>query len=173
MPTPTTHTTLLDRFALTITTRVGSMGFFLTIVTWTLLWTMYNIIASEFPQLHLHAFDPFPAFVAYLLISNVIQILLMPLIMVGQNIQNKTGDIRAELDFEVNKKAEAEIELIFDYLAHLGILLTEIAEELNIEAPSRLNIIEEEFDAIADVDSTDDVVEKVGLSLRCQASRSR
>ena len=161
MPIPTTHTTLLDRFALTITAKVGSMGFFLTIVTWTLLWTMYNILASEFPRLHLHAFDPFPAFVAYLLIINVIQILLMPLIMVGQNIQNKTGEVRAELDFEVNKKAEAEIELIFDYLAHLGILLTEIAEELNIESPSRLNIIEKEFDTIAGVDSTDDVVEKV------------
>jgi hypothetical protein len=37
----------------------------------------------------LAAFDPFPAFVAYLLISNVIQIFLMPLIMVGQNLQGR------------------------------------------------------------------------------------
>jgi uncharacterized membrane protein len=57
----------------------------------------------------LKAFDPFPAFVAYLLISNVIQILLMPLIMVGQNLQSRHSEIRAESDFEVNVRAEHEI----------------------------------------------------------------
>jgi len=73
------------------------------------LWTGYNILASEVPALHWPAFDPFPAFVAYLLISNVIQILLMPLIMVGQNLQGRHSETRAELDFEVNQKAEKEV----------------------------------------------------------------
>src|SRR3984893_15963486 len=76
----------LDRFAIAMTDKVGSIGFFLIIAGWTLLWTGYNILASEVPALHWPAFHPFPAFVAYLLISNVIQILLMPLIMVGQNL---------------------------------------------------------------------------------------
>src|ERR1051326_8871630 len=71
----------LDRLAIAITNQVGSFGFFLIIAGWTFLWTGYNILASEIPSLHWRAFDPFPAFVAYLLISNVIQILLMPLIM--------------------------------------------------------------------------------------------
>ena len=65
----------LDRFAIKITDKVGSMGFFLTILTWTVLWCGYNILASDVPSLHWKSFDPFPAFVAYLLISNVIQIL--------------------------------------------------------------------------------------------------
>ena len=43
-------------------------------------------MASEVRVLLWPAFDPFPAFVASLHISNVIQILLMPLIMVGQNL---------------------------------------------------------------------------------------
>lgn len=99
----------LDRIAIAITTKVGSMGFFLIIAGWTVIWTGYNILASLVPALHWRAFDPFPAFVAYLLISNVIQIMLMPLIMVGQNIQGRHAETRAELDFEVNRKAEREI----------------------------------------------------------------
>ena len=34
-------------------------------------------------------FDPYPAFVLWLFISNMIQIFLMPLLMVGQNLQAK------------------------------------------------------------------------------------
>lgn len=85
----------LDKLAAAITDKVGSMGFFLLILTWTILWTGYNILASEVPGLRWKSFDPFPAFVAYLLISNVIQILLMPLIMVGQNVQSRHSEIRA------------------------------------------------------------------------------
>ncbi len=99
----------LDRVAIAITSKVGSFGFFLAIAAWTLLWTSYNMLASLVPGLHWHAFDPFPAFVAYLLISNVIQIMLMPLIMVGQNIQGRHAETRAQLDFEINQKAEREV----------------------------------------------------------------
>src|SRR5258705_9021770 len=99
----------VDRLAIAITDKVGSIGFFLIIAGWTIIWTGYNILASEVPALHLRAFDPFPAFVAYLLISNVIQILLMPLIMIGQNLQGRHAETRAELDFEINQKAEKEV----------------------------------------------------------------
>ena len=88
---------VLDKVAIAITGKVGSVGFFLLIAGWTVLWTGYNILASEVPALHWKAFDPFPAFVAYLLVSNVIQILLMPLIMVGQNLQGRHAETRAEL----------------------------------------------------------------------------
>lgn len=116
----------LDKLALIITNKVGSMGFFLTILTWTMLWTGYNLLASELPVLGWHAFDPFPAFVAYLLISNVIQILLMPLIMVGQNVQSRHSEIRAELDFEINQKAEQEIMLTLRHLEHNTELLLQL-----------------------------------------------
>jgi uncharacterized membrane protein len=106
----------LDRLACVITEKVGTMGFFLIILAWTVLWCGYNILASEVKALHWKAFDPFPAFVAYLLISNVIQILLMPLIMVGQNIQGRHSELRAENDFEINCKAEMEIETIMHHL---------------------------------------------------------
>jgi uncharacterized membrane protein len=109
----------LDRLAVKVTDRIGTMGFFLVILTWTICWTGYNLLASKVHGLHLHAFDPFPAFVAYLLISNVIQILLMPLLMVGQNLQGRHSEARAEADFLVNQKAFADTEAIIQRLEKL------------------------------------------------------
>jgi uncharacterized membrane protein len=121
----------LDRFAVAMTAKVGSIGFFLIIAGWTVLWTGYNILASEVPALHWPAFDPFPAFVAYLLISNVIQILLMPLIMVGQNLQGRHSETRAELDFEVNQKAEKEVMATLLHLERNTDLLLQLMQHLD------------------------------------------
>ena len=87
------HISALDRLALWITIHVGSMGFFLTIFGWTVCWLGWNVLAPPALQ-----FDPPMAFVFWLFISNVIQILLMPLIMVGQNLQSRHGEARAEND---------------------------------------------------------------------------
>jgi len=133
----------LDRTALAITNRVGSVGFFLIIATWTIAWTTYNILASEIPALHWHAFDPFPAFVAYLLMSNVIQILLMPLIMVGQNLQSRHSEVRAELDFEINQKAEREVTATLLHLERNTALLLKVMEHLDVR------LTDEELRAIA------------------------
>src|SRR5438874_5286132 len=118
----------LDRLAIYITEHVGTMGFFFMIFTWTVLWCGYNIIATEVTSLHLKPFDPFPAFVAYLLISNVIQIMLMPLIMVGQNVQSRHADLRSETDLEVNVKAEREIEVILHHLEYQNAILIAMLE---------------------------------------------
>ncbi len=126
----------LNRLAVGITDRVGSMGFFLLILCWTILWTGYNILASEVPGLHWKSFDPFPAFVAYLLISNVIQILLMPLIMVGQNVQGRHTEIRAELDYEVNQKAEKEVIAIMRHLEHNTDLILHLMRHLECQIPA-------------------------------------
>ena len=133
----------LDKLAVSITDRVGSMGFFLGILVWTILWTGYNILASEVHALHWKSFDPFPAFVAYLLISNVIQILLMPLIMVGQNVQGRHSEIRAQLDFEVNQKAEKEIMVVLRHLEHNTELVIKLMQHLECR------VSDEELRAIA------------------------
>ena len=82
--------TKLDKLALWITNKVGSMGFFFLIFGWTIIWLGWNTLAPLALR-----FDPFPAFVLWLFISNMIQIFLMPLIMVGQNLQSKHSEIRA------------------------------------------------------------------------------
>ena len=122
----------LDRLAILITDHVGTMGFFFMIFSWTALWCGYNILATEVPALRLKPFDPFPAFVAYLLMSNVIQILLMPLIMVGQNVQGRHSELRAQSDFEINVKAEKEIEIILHHLEYQNAILITMLEKLGM-----------------------------------------
>jgi uncharacterized membrane protein len=112
-----------DRFAVFITERIGTVGFFLIIFFWTFLWLAWNIIAPKELK-----FDPFPGFVLWLFISNMIQILLMPLIMIGQNLQGRHSEMRAEEDFEINLKAEREVELIVEYLENQNKLLEKIVE---------------------------------------------
>lgn len=144
----------LDRLAIAITDRVGSMGFFFIIFCWTVLWTGYNILATEVPFLHWKSFDPFPAFVAYLLISNVIQILLMPLIMVGQNVQSRHAEIRAELDFETNLKAEKEVSVILLHLEHNTNLLLKLMSHLQCQlSDDEMKEITQELETAKQIDA--------------------
>ena len=103
----------LERWAVAITRRVGSMGFFLAILIWTVLWLGWNLLAP--PALK---FDAPMSFAFWLFISNMIQILLMPLIMVGQNLQGRHSEIRAENDYNVNVKAEREVAWLMGQMAH-------------------------------------------------------
>lgn len=119
----------LDKIACWITDNVGSMGFFLLIFGWTAVWLGWNtLVPKDF------RFDPYPAFVLWLFLSNLIQILLMPLIMIGQNLQADHADARAEADFEVNTKAEMEIETILLHLENQNTLILRILEHLDKEA---------------------------------------
>ncbi len=118
----------LDKVALWITTKVGSMGFFMVIFLWTATWLSWNTLAPA----HLR-FDPFPAFVLWLFISNMIQIFLMPLIMVGQNLQSRHSEIRAEEDYLINKKAELEIETILTHLENQDKLILQILSKMEKE----------------------------------------
>jgi uncharacterized membrane protein len=118
----------LDRLAIWITIRVGSMGFFLCILTWTVTWLGWNLLAPKSLQ-----FDPPTAFVFWLFISNVIQILLMPLIMVGQNLLGRHAELRAERDLEVNVRAEHKIELILHHLEYQNSMLIAMVRKLDID----------------------------------------
>jgi uncharacterized membrane protein len=121
-------TSTLDRLALWITGHVGTMGFFIVILCWTVLWLGWNLLAPKELQ-----FDPPSAFVFWLFISNLIQILLMPLIMVGQNILGREGDERSKHDLEVNVKAEREIEIILRHLEYQNAMLITMLEKLGVK----------------------------------------
>lgn len=115
----------LDKLALFVTEKIGTMGFFFIILLWTALWLGWNVIAPAGLR-----FDPYPAFVLWLFISNLIQIHLMPLIMIGQNIQGKHAELRAEHDYEVNVKSEREIETILMHLENQQRLILQILHKL-------------------------------------------
>ncbi|MEK7630132.1 MAG: DUF1003 domain-containing protein [Patescibacteria group bacterium] len=118
----------LERIAVWVTDHVGSMGFFLIILTWTLAWLSWNSFGPEEMR-----FDPFPAFVLWLFISNMIQISLMPLIMLGQNLQSRHSEARAEADFDVSVKAERELETILMHLENQNNMILKIISRLEIK----------------------------------------
>ncbi len=115
-----------EHFAIFITRSVGSLGFFLLLILWTVGWLLWNLYAPIDLR-----FDPAPAFVIWIFISNMLQLVLLPLIMVGQNIEGRTADIRAQADFEINEKAEREIETMIEHLENQTELLLDIKNKLN------------------------------------------
>lgn len=120
----------MERTGLYITEHVGTMGFFLIIFIWTIIWLSWNLLAPKNLQ-----FDSPMGFVMWLFISNLIQILLMPLIMVGQNVQSRHAEMRAENDYQINLKAEEEIEMILKHLEYQNAILMMLAEKQGISIP--------------------------------------
>lgn len=118
----------LEKVAVWITDHVGSMTFFILIVVWTAIWLGWNFLAPANLQ-----FDPPMGFVFWLFISNLIQIMLMPLLMIGQNIQGRASEARAEHDLEVNIKAEAEIEVILRHLERQNEILTAMVKQQGLK----------------------------------------
>ena len=116
----------LDKIALLVTNKIGTVGFFLIIFFWTISWLTWNIFAP----LSLR-FDPLPSFALWLFISNLIQLHLLPLIMIGQNIQAKHAQLRADHDFYIDKKAEKEIEAILTYLENQQSLMLQVLKKLD------------------------------------------
>lgn len=114
-----------ERLAVFIHRRIGSLGFFFLILLWTVGWLAWNLYAP----LELR-FDPAPAFVIWLIASNILQLVLLPVIMVGQNIEGRAAEWRAQMDFEINQKAEREIETIIAHNENQNELLLEIIRKI-------------------------------------------
>ena len=96
-------------------------SFFFFLLIWTVLWLAWNILAPIQWR-----FDPGPAFVIWLFASNILQLILLPVIMVGQNIEGRAAEWRAQMDFDINQKTEREAEVIIAHLENQNELLLEI-----------------------------------------------
>jgi uncharacterized membrane protein len=114
-----------ERFAVFIHRHIGSLGFFFLIIFWTIAWLIWNILAPDG-----YRFDPAPAFVIWIFASNILQLVLLPVIMVGQNIEGRAAEWRAQMDFNINKKAEHEIEVIIAHLENQNEMLLELIRKV-------------------------------------------
>ena len=115
-----------EKFAAYIHRQVGSLTFFFIILAWTIAWLAWNIWGPV--ELR---FDPAPAFVIWLFASNILQLVLLPVIMVGQNIEGRAAEWRAQMDFEINQKAEREVEIIIAHLENQNELILELARKID------------------------------------------
>ena len=116
----------LERLALFTTEHIGTMGFFFFLSFVTAAWIIWNTYGPKSLR-----FDPFPAFVLWLFISNILQLLLMPLLMIGQNLQGRHSEVRAEADYELNVRAEKEIKQILHHLAKQDKLMLELLRRVD------------------------------------------
>lgn len=101
--------TFQDVWADKITAFSGSMSFVYLHAIIFATWIIVNLIRDK------RGFDPFP-FGLLTLIVSLEAIFLSTFVMLSQNRQGKQADLRAELDYEVNLKAEKEIEEIRELL---------------------------------------------------------
>ena len=115
--------TAQDKAADKITSFAGSMSFVYMHALVFAIWIAYNLIAKK------SGFDPFP-FGLLTLIVSLEAIFLSTFVMLSQNRQSKQADLRAELDYEVNVKAEKEVAEIIALLKSNNELLARHHKEM-------------------------------------------
>ncbi len=107
--------TLQDKIADKITTFAGSMKFVYAHSLWFGLWVLINLgLLGAGLQ-----FDKFP-FGLLTLIVSLEAIFLSTFVMISQNIQASAAEVRSELDYQTNIKAEKEIDVVMKTLQRVA-----------------------------------------------------
>jgi uncharacterized membrane protein len=97
------HSTVLQRVADWLAWFSGSMPFLISHTFWFIVWIALNtIIMGE------KAFDPFP-FGLLTMIVSLEAIFLACFVLISQNRQAEKEKVRADIEYEVNIKAELEV----------------------------------------------------------------
>jgi uncharacterized membrane protein len=97
------HSTLLLRIADWIAWFSGSMPFLIINGVWFISWISINTLPLGIP-----AFDPYP-FGLLTMIVSLEAIFLSCFVLISQNRQAQKDKVRADIEYEVNIKAELEI----------------------------------------------------------------
>jgi uncharacterized membrane protein len=95
--------TLGDRLADIVAAFGGSWKF---IITFAVVLVLYTVVQIGLGRL---AWDPYP-FILLNLFLSLLAAIQAPVIMMSQNRQDAKDRLRGELDFEVNRRAESEVQ---------------------------------------------------------------
>jgi len=101
-----------------LTKAFGSLIFLSVNVAFIFVWIVVNL--GWIPGVH--PFDPYP-FPLLLMIATFSAMLLAIVVLINQNQQGRMADIRQQIDFEVNVRAENEITKILIMLDELHVKL--------------------------------------------------
>lgn len=101
----------------------GSWAFIISFGVVLTIYTMINV------ALRGSAWDPYP-FILLNLFLSMLAAIQAPVIMMSQNRQDKKDRLRGELDYDVNRRAEAEIQGLSQKLNLLGDKLEDMEELL-------------------------------------------
>ncbi len=114
-----------DRLADTITRFAGSMSFVYLHLGWFAVWILLNVglLGSAL------VFDEFP-FGLLTMIVSLEAIFLSTFVMISQNRESARSDVRAELDFETNLRAEIMVRAI---AKHVGVDMSAVNRAVRAE----------------------------------------
>lgn len=97
------ESTVGERIADTVAGFGGSWTFILIFLSALVIYTAANIMLQH------KAWDPYP-FILLNLFLSMLAAIQAPVIMMSQNRQDKKDRVRGELDYDVNRRAESEIQ---------------------------------------------------------------
>jgi CRP/FNR family transcriptional regulator, cyclic AMP receptor protein len=83
----------------------GSWSFIISFALAIISYTVMNIVLQQ------KAWDPYP-FILLNLFLSMLAAIQAPVIMMSQNRQDAKDRVRSELDFDVNRKAESEVQML-------------------------------------------------------------
>ncbi len=101
----------------------GSWTFIITFAVLLTLYTAANVLLDR------QAWDPYP-FILLNLFLSMLAAVQAPVIMMSQNRQDTKDRLRAELDFDVNRRAESEIQGLAQRLSVLDQKMDDVADAL-------------------------------------------
>ena len=107
----------------------GSWPFIILVGIVLVIYTCINIVLKG------RAWDPYP-FILLNLFLSMLAAIQAPVIMMSQNRQDKKDRLRSELDFEVNRRAEAEIQNLSRKLNMMTDKLGDLDDILRERLPS-------------------------------------
>lgn len=102
-----------DRIALWISARVGTMWFCYGLAVLMMSWALTQWLLGE------RAPDKYPFPFLFFVLGGIMQSLLMPLIMVAQNLQSRHAELRAETEYHINKANAEKLEQMDRKLSQL------------------------------------------------------
>jgi uncharacterized membrane protein len=120
-----------DRIADSVARFGGSWTFIITFLMVLVAYTAANVYLGR------SAWDPYP-FILLNLFLSMLAAIQAPVIMMSQNRQDEKDRLRGELDFDVNRRAEAEIQGLARKLSFLGEKLGDVEELLRAQLPRRV-----------------------------------
>jgi len=97
------ESTWSERLADSVARFGGSWTFIMIFIAWMVIYSLINIL------LHERAWDPYP-FILLNLFLSMLAAIQAPVIMMSQNRQDTKDRLRGELDYDVNRRAESEIQ---------------------------------------------------------------
>ena len=118
-----------DKAADKITSFAGTMSFVYIHSVWFGVWILINLglLGAGIK------FDKFP-FGLLTLIVSLEAIFLSTFVMISQNRQANAAEVRSELDYQVNVKAETEIDIVMKTLERIakkqGVEVKDLLDEL-------------------------------------------